>query len=147
MSDMTLVYCHRRLKNHKIWMCFCIQSSSRVLFNYPFQFQYEISYQSRFSFTFTSHYQYRTVMDWTPFVTVPISTVVQKFGGTLCFYKHSRYGKMFWKFKLNGFMNLNETHKSCVEHSQVCLQRDLFSSVYSLHGKICVWMLWCAFLY
>jgi hypothetical protein len=37
--------------------------------------------------------------------------------------------------KIIGCMNFSETHKTYVEHIEVCVQRDLFSSVYSLHRK------------
>jgi hypothetical protein len=38
--------------------------------------------------------------------------------------------------KMNGSMDFNDTHISCVEHTKVCAQEDLFSSVDSLHRKI-----------
>jgi hypothetical protein len=37
---------------------------------------------------------------------------------------------------MNGSTNLDETHISCVEHTEVCVQKDLFNSVDSLHRKI-----------
>jgi hypothetical protein len=38
--------------------------------------------------------------------------------------------------KMNSSVDLNETHVSFVEHNEVCVQKNLFSLVNSLHRKI-----------
>lgn len=39
------------------------------------------------------------------------------------------------KVKVNGSTDPSETHINCVEHTQLCVQKDLFSSFKALKRK------------
>lgn len=40
------------------------------------------------------------------------------------------------KVKVNGSIDLSETHINCVEHTQLCVQKDLFSSFKALKKNL-----------